>query len=30
MDDEIKELFKREVDRYEYLYVKANTKSKKK
>ena len=30
MDDEIKELFKREVDRYEYLYAKANTKSKKK
>ena len=30
MDDEIKELFKREVERYEYLYAKANTKSKKK
>ena len=30
MNDEIKELFKREVDRYEYLYAKANSKSKKK
>jgi len=30
MDDEVKELFKREIDRYEYLYAKANTKSKKK
>lgn len=30
MDDEFKELFKRELTRYEYLYAKANTKSKKK
>ena len=29
-DDKIKELFKREIDRYEFLYAKANTKSKKK
>lgn len=29
MEDDFKELFKREVARYEYLYAKANTKSKK-
>ena len=29
MNDDFKELFKREVARYEYLYAKANTKSKK-
>lgn len=29
MDDEIKKIFQREVDRYEHLYAKANTKSKK-